>query len=92
MLWEAPESDGNSHIHAYKVDWFTPGTTLADLVDFFKYQKRISASCVIYDHDVTILSIQRLFFHYFEKEFAILTLTYSLLHQVTKGGPQRRTA
>ncbi|KAK2145039.1 hypothetical protein LSH36_707g01145 [Paralvinella palmiformis] len=25
MIWEEPESDGNSHIQAYKVDWFKPG-------------------------------------------------------------------
>jgi hypothetical protein len=25
MIWEEPESDGNSHILAYKVDWHRPG-------------------------------------------------------------------
>ena len=25
LLWEEPETDGNSYIHAYKVDWFRPG-------------------------------------------------------------------
>ncbi|ESO11851.1 hypothetical protein HELRODRAFT_71319, partial [Helobdella robusta] len=25
MIWESPESDGNSYIQAYKVDWFRPG-------------------------------------------------------------------
>jgi len=25
LLWEEPETDGNSYIHAYKVDWLRPG-------------------------------------------------------------------
>lgn len=25
MIWEEPETDGNSYIQAYKVDWFRPG-------------------------------------------------------------------
>jgi len=29
LLWEEPETDGNSYIHAYKVDWFRPGLCLS---------------------------------------------------------------
>lgn len=25
LLWEEPETDGNSYIQAYKVDWIRPG-------------------------------------------------------------------
>jgi hypothetical protein len=25
LLWEEPETDGNSYIHAYKIDWMKPG-------------------------------------------------------------------
>lgn len=40
MIWEAPENDGNSHIQAYKVDWFTPGT-------FYDYCKSLISHFIL---------------------------------------------
>lgn len=30
IIWEEPETDGNSYIQAYKVDWYKPGKCRLD--------------------------------------------------------------